>query len=404
LSFRARLTCDGVVTDSEIATLTLRTTPDRGIRNGSQWLKHLAGRVTGSSFVLREAFPAETFVRPVDFQYPGDGTNRVFVVEQGGRIYVLENTATPTKRLFLDISDRLKSGGEQGLLAMAFHPRYQQNGLFFVHYSDAEDGDTVIARYSVSATDPNAADPASEKRFLRVDQPFANHNGGQITFGNDGYLYIALGDGGSAGDPEGNGQKPSSLLGKILRIDVDTPSTGREYSIPNDNPFKNSTTFREEIWAWGLRNPFKISFDRPTGRLWAGDVGQNKLEEVDLILRGRNYGWNTMEGSQCFNPSTGCNREGLELPIAEYGRSAGQSITGGYVYRGRSIPALVGIYVYADFITGRVFGLRFGNGKTVNSQLVDTEHLVSSFGLDRENELYLLAYTTGKIFRFTKAS
>ncbi|MGH7455580.1 MAG: PQQ-dependent sugar dehydrogenase, partial [bacterium] len=289
---------------------------------------------------LQNAFPNLTFSSPVDLQHPGDGTDRIFVVEQAGIIRVFENAATATSaRTFLDIRPKVDFNGEKGLLGLAFHPNYQTNGYFYVNYVASSPRRTIIARYRVSATDPNQAVADSESVILTFNQPFDNHNGGQITFGDDGYLYIATGDGGSAGDPQGNGQSLQTLLGKILRIDVDTAAGGRNYGIPGDNPFAGNTAGnREEIYAYGLRNPWRMSFDRTTGWLWAADVGQGRFEEIDLITNGGNYGWKIMEGNSCFSPSTGCNMTSLINPIWDYGRSLGASVTGGYVYRGAKVP------------------------------------------------------------------
>ena len=267
------------------------------------------------------------------------------MVEKGGRIRIISGGNLRAEP-FLDISSLVLSrGSEQGLFAIAFHPDYRTNGIFFVHYSD-QVGDTVIARYRVSS-DPNRADPASGTKILGVDQPASNHNGGQIAFGPDGYLYIGLGDGGGAGDPQGNGQNRASLLGKILRLDVDR---GEPYAIPSDNPFRTTAGARPEIWALGLRNPWRFSFDRTTGDLFIADVGQGVVEEVDFqpatSKGGENYGWNSMEGSRCYKPATGCNRNGLVLPVAEYDHDLGCSITGGFRYRGQTVPSLrIGLFL-----------------------------------------------------------
>ncbi|MFQ5704955.1 MAG: PQQ-dependent sugar dehydrogenase, partial [Gemmatimonadales bacterium] len=276
-------------------------------------------------------------------------TSRLFVVERPGAIRIIRNgvvVATP----FLDITNLTSLGGERGLLSLAFHPQYVENGQFFVYYTDVTDGGTRVVRYNVSA-DPDVADPSSAHLIIAVDQPFNNHNGGQIAFGPDGMLYVGLGDGGSAGDPLGSGQDLSSLLGSIIRLDVDG---GDPFAIPSDNPHVADPNARDEIWVSGLRNPWRFSFDRRTGDLYIGDVGQDEVEEVDVHSAaapgGANYGWNTMEGSRCFR-STNCDTTGLTLPVLEYLHNAGGgcSITGGYVYRGSRIPALVGRYLYGDF-------------------------------------------------------
>jgi len=361
-------------------------------------------------FQTQNAFPNLTFTRPVDLQSPRDGTDRIFVVEQAGIIRVFENNANTTiSRVFLDISARVDdSFNEEGLLGLAFHPDYKNNGYFYLNYTAAPPARTVIARYRVSPTDPNQADANSELVLLTYNQPFENHNGGQVAFGPDGHLYIASGDGGSGGDPQGNGQSLRKLLGKILRIDVNNPSAGRNYGIPSDNPFVgNPTVAREEIYAYGLRNPWRISFDPVTGRLWAGDVGQNTREEIDIIENGKNYGWKIMEGSLCFSPSTGCTMTGLVKPIWEYGRSLGVSVTGGYVYRGTKVPELAGAYIYGDFGSGRIWALRYDgvNPPANPDELLDTNLPIASFGVDQNNELYICAFdfanpTNGKIYRF----
>jgi glucose/arabinose dehydrogenase len=353
-----------------------------------------------SQFQLQNAFPNLTFSRPVDLQHPGDGTDRLFVVEQAGVIRVFDNHAGATVApIFLDIRNRVNdSANEEGLLGLAFHPDYKNNGYFYVNYTANPPRRTVIARYRVT-NNPNQADPNSELIVLQFDQPFSNHNGGQLAFGPDGYLYIAAGDGGSGGDPNNNGQSLQTLLGKILRIDVNNPSGGRNYGIPSDNPFLGAGN-REEIFAYGLRNPWRMSFDPVTKWLWAGDVGQNRFEEIDIIEKGKNYGWRIMEGNACFNPSSGCNMTGLVKPIVDYGRSLGFSVTGGHVYRGSSVPALVGAYIYGDFGTGRIWALRYdGVNPPVNTELMDTNLGIASFGVDKNFELYICAFDS-RIYRF----
>ncbi|MEX0771394.1 MAG: PQQ-dependent sugar dehydrogenase, partial [Balneolaceae bacterium] len=294
-----------------------------------------------NSYEVVEAFPNLSFNRPVDLQHPGDGTHRLFVVEQSGVIHVFENDPSASeKSVFLDITDRVEDErNEEGLLGLAFHPDFETNGTFYVNYTTpgASDPDnrglTHISRFQVDADHPDQAVKESEEVILSYDQPFWNHNGGQIAFGPDGYLYIAVGDGGSGGDPQGHGQDRTTLLGTILRIDVDRQEDGNNYAIPADNPFAGNTQgYREEIFAYGLRNPWRFSFDAETGRLWTGDVGQNAYEEIDVVENGGNYGWNIMEGNHCFEPSTGCDREGLELPVWDYSQESGdKSITGGFV-------------------------------------------------------------------------
>jgi len=353
--------------------------------------------------IVETAFPNLTFTRPVDLQHPGDGSNRLFVVEQSGVISVFENDSpVQSQSTFLNIEDRVNdSGNEEGLLGLVFHPEYEQNGYFYVDYTASNPRRTVIARYSVSPGDSNSALPESEHILLEVNQPYSNHNGGQITFGPDGYLYIAFGDGGSGNDPQGNGQNRSTLLGSIVRIDVDNPDNGNEYGIPDDNPFAgNPDGHREEIYAYGLRNPWRFSFDAQTDSLWAADVGQGAYEEVDIIRSGENYGWNIMEGFHCLDGGD-CDESGLTMPIVEYGHDVGQSITGGFVYRGSNVPQLIGKYIYADFVSGRIWSLEYSGGEVIeNAELFDTDLLISTFGTDANNELFFCAFD-GKIYKFT---
>ena len=356
-------------------------------------------------FALEVAFPDLRFTRPVDLQHAGDGSDRLFVVEQAGVIRVFDNNAATTAaEVFLDISARVRdSNNEEGLLGLAFHPNYADNGLFFVSYTASSPRRSVVARYHVDANDPNRADRDSEVVIISTTQPAGNHNGGQIAFGPDGFLYLALGDGGGANDQFGHGQNRTSLLGAMLRLDVDNPDADRNYSIPSNNPFAGNTEgFREEIYAYGLRNPWRFSFDFVTGLLWAADVGQGAFEEIDLIERGGNYGWNTMEGLHCFRPATGCDQSGLVLPIHEYPHNGqAKSVTGGYVYRGPSVPELTGQYIYADFIDGRIWALDYDGQQVVqNTELLNTSLSIASFGVDQNNELYICAFDE-RIYRFT---
>jgi glucose/arabinose dehydrogenase len=352
------------------------------------------------TYKIVDAFPKISFSRPVDLQHSGDNTDRIFVVEQRGEIFVFKNDATSAdKKLFLDIMGKVKdAGNEEGLLGLAFHPNYESNGYFYVNYTASDPDRTVISRFKVSA-DPDKADPSSEFVLMEFRQPYSNHNGGQVSFGPDGYLYIAVGDGGSGGDPQGNGQNKSVLLGKILRIDVDHESGGNHYAIPADNPFAASNEFRKEIYAYGLRNPWRFSFDPTTHSLWAGDVGQNSYEEIDIIVKGGNYGWKSMEGKHCFSPSSGCNTSGLQEPVWEYGRSEGISVTGGFVYRGPALKSLTGKYIYADFGTGNIWALNAGTpADPTNDKLLDSDLNIASFGVDQKNELYICSFD-GKIYR-----
>jgi glucose/arabinose dehydrogenase len=332
---------------------------------------------------------------PVALAHPGDASRRLFVVEQAGRIRIIQNGAL-LPAPFLDIAGRVLSGGERGLLGLAFPPGYETKGHFYVDYTRQPDGATVIARYTASG---NLADPNSEQPLLTIPQPFANHNGGQLAFGpNDGFLYIAMGDGGSAGDPNDNAQNLNSLLGKILRIDVESGTA--PYAIPPSNPFASSATARGEIWDFGLRNPWRFSFDRANGDLYIGDVGQNAFEEIDFEASsspgGLNFGWRCKEGLHDFNFTGNCPSSTLVDPIAEYGHDLGISVIGGFVYRGAQNPFLAGRYFYGDFGSGRIWGIAKAN-LTPTTWLSPTVELVSglsltSFGEDDQGELYLAEY------------
>ncbi|HJX15931.1 MAG TPA: PQQ-dependent sugar dehydrogenase [Candidatus Deferrimicrobiaceae bacterium] len=336
------------------------------------------------------------FALPVQVTHAGDGSGRVFVVEQAGTIRTLDNSAALP---FLDIRDRVLSGGEQGLLSVAFPPGFAATRRFYVNYTRIQDGATVVSRFLVNS-DSRAADNGSETVLLTIAQPFSNHNGGQLAFGPDGYLYIGMGDGGSGGDPFNNAQNPASLLGKILRIDVESGQA--PYAVPASNPFLSDNTARGEIWATGLRNPWRFSFDRATGDLYIGDVGQGQFEEIDFQPSaspgGENYGWNVMEGAHCFlGPS--CDNTGLVLPVAEYDHGLGCSVSGGMVYRGAEFPSFQGTYVYGDFCTGRIWGLRKVGTTWENTLLADTTHQISAFGEDEAGNLYVASYGTGTVYR-----
>jgi glucose/arabinose dehydrogenase len=338
---------------------------------------------------------------PVDLQATDDGTGRLFVVEQAGTIRILQAGALLTTP-FLDIRTRVNFSGEMGLLGAVFHPAFAQNQRFYVNYVRllaTGQIQSVIAEYRVSAANANQADPASERILLTVNQPFANHKAGQLAFGPDKFLYIGLGDGGSGGDPLGNAQNLQTLLGKMLRIDVDRTTGALPYAIPADNPFVAGGGL-PEIWAYGLRNPFRFSFDTATGKLFVGDPGQQLFEEVDIVQKGGNFGWNVMEGLHCFNPATGCNMTGLTLPIAEYGRSEGIAVIGGYVYHGPAIPTLAGSYVFGDFGSGNIWRLTQDNsGAWQRVLLLSSGRNISSFGLDSAGELYLVDYGGGAILK-----
>ena len=353
---------------------------------------------------IAEAFPNLTFTQPVEIVSSNDESNRLFVLSQPGKIYSFAvNQNVQSANLFLDIESSILSGGEQGLLGLAFHPNFRTNRTFFVYYTKANPRRSVISKYLVSSSNPNLADVNSETVLMEIEQPYSNHNGGKIAFGSDGYLYISLGDGGSGGDPQNNGQNISTALGSILRIDIDNKDAGKEYSIPSDNPFINNSTAAKEIYAYGLRNVWKFNFDYETNLLWAADVGQNEYEEINLIENGKNYGWRLMEGFHCYNPSN-CNQTGLSLPIHEYGHndSGGYSVTGGHVYRGIEASELVGKYIYGDFISGNIWALVYSNNTVLSNQLIfETNYTISTFGEDENRNLYFADYNSGKIYKIT---
>jgi len=340
-----------------------------------------------------------------------DGTGRLFVVSKAGRIRIVNNgtvLATP----FLDISSSVSKGGEQGLLGLAFHPSFKTNRKLYVDFTNAA-GDTVIREYRASAGNPNVVDRASGRTLLTIHQPYANHNGGMLAFGPGGYLFIGMGDGGSGGDPGNRAQRIDTLLGKILRINVNGTSSKHQYLIPRSNPYVGRTG-RNEIWQRGLRNPWRFSFDRTNGNLWIGDVGQNTYEEVDRAPKtstgpGRNvnWGWRVMEGRHCYRPATGCNRTGKKLPLTEYSHAANGrcAISGGYVYRGSAIPALAGWYVYGDYCSGEVWAVRAtASAPATPVRLIGpgTGRLISGFGEGNGGELYLCDLN-GTVYRIDRA-
>ncbi len=339
---------------------------------------------------------ASGFTRPLYVGHAADGSGRLFVIDQPGVIKVVRSGATST---WFDIRTKVgSSGNEQGLLGMAFHPDFAANGFLFVSYTDRA-GDTAIERYTVPNPASGSPDPASARRILSVDQPYSNHNGGGIAFGPDGYLYVGLGDGGGAGDPQRNGQNKNVLLGKMLRLDVDVP-TG--YAVPSTNPFAAGGG-RGEIWAYGLRNPWRWSFDRATGDLWIADVGQNLVEEVNLQAAssagGENYGWSEWEGHYPYRPGA-ATLAGKTFPVIEYAHSGLVcAVTGGFVYRGSAIPALAGSYVYADYCTGQVWAARGAAAAWVSAQILDASFMISSFGEDERGEIYVADHSGGRVWR-----
>jgi glucose/arabinose dehydrogenase len=344
--------------------------------------------------------------QPVDIAAPDDGSGRVFVAEQPGRIRVVQDGVLVDEP-FLDIRERIASGGERGLLGLALHPDFPEDPRFFVNYTD-RNGDTVIAEYRLDAGGAVVGDRGSERILLRIDQPFGNHNGGALVFGPDGMLYIATGDGGSAGDPQGNGQRLDTLLGKVLRIDVDAPgSTGNGYGIPGDNPFLDEDGAMPEIWLTGLRNPWRIRFDDLTGDLWIGDVGQGAWEEIDVAPAGAgglNFGWNRMEGFECFEPSDGCDESGLTLPVAAYGHDLGCAVIGGVVVRDSAQPLLNGGYVFSDSCSGNLWLLDpAGSGRREPMLERKTGRSISSIALDADGTVLATALE-GDLLRIRAAT
>jgi glucose/arabinose dehydrogenase len=335
----------------------------------------------------------------------GDGSGRLFVAEQGGQIRVVrDGKLLPDP--FLDVSAEISAGGERGLLGLAFHPNFPDDPRFFVDFTDTN-GNTHVSSFSVDAASPDRAVPGSEKQLVFVEQPYANHNGGGLAFGPDGDLYIALGDGGSGGDPHGNGQKLSTMLGKILRVDVGGPDA-TTYTVPPDNPFVGTSTAEPSIFLYGLRNPWRFSFDRTTGDLWIGDVGQSNWEEIDVVragTSGQNFGWNRMEGSHCFRPQTGCDESGLTLPVAEYSHQSGCTVIGGYVYRGSAQPALAGGYLFTDYCSGNIWAIDAASDRPQEPVEVGQGGAsLSSFGEDESGELYVTALSPGWLMKVVATS
>jgi len=337
--------------------------------------------------------------QPLDIEQPADGSNRFFIVEQGGTIRIVQNNQLAAQP-FLDISSKVTDSNEMGLLGMTFHPGFPQDRRFYINYVRTVAGQiqSVIAEYQLSAGNPDFSDPASERILLVVNQVgnFTNHKAGQLAFGPDGLLYFGLGDGGSGGDPFGNGQNTQTLLGKLMRINVDSTSVGLPYAIPADNPFANGGG-RPEIYAIGFRNPWRFSFDGPTGRLILADVGQNAFEEIDIVQRGGNYGWNTMEGMHCFQPASGCDMTGLSLPITEIPHPDATAAIGGFIYHGTLLPGRQGQYIFGD-LNGKIRMLQPDN-PGISSLLLDSGLTISSFGRDQDGELYVLDYANGRMFQ-----
>lgn len=369
------------------------------------FLNYAPGHLAGG-WGVEEAFPKLTFNYPVDITYVPDGSRQLMVLEQPGVVRIFSNQYdTDTARIVLDIRSRVSYGGEAGLLGLALHPEFRQNGFIFLNYTrkNGDSLETVVARYQVDLAD-YTADPASEIVVIRFYQPYDNHNGGSLQFGKDGFLYIGVGDGGSWADPFDNGQNKKSLLGKILRIDVDGKSKGN-YGIPADNPFAGDPDgAAEEIFAYGLRNPWRMSFDTETGALWVGDVGQNKREEIDVVVKGGNYGWRLKESIDCYKPDRNCEIPGLIDPILDLPQDKGEhSVTGGFVYRGKKWPGLYGKYIFGDYVSRRIFALTFKNDKAVKNDIL-TENVgsISSFGVDENQEILICDHASGKILMLKK--
>lgn len=337
------------------------------------------------SYQIVEAYPALSFSQPLGYVW-SEARKKAYVVERGGLILEFEDSADVKGfNIFADLTDKVSvSATERGLLGFAFHPDYEDNGLYYVNYTT--ESDTVI-------------ESSEDEIVMKFPQPYSNHNGGHIAFGNDGYLHIAVGDGGSAGDPQGNAQNLSSIYGKLLRIDIDKKSGTKNYSIPPDNPFADGRVDAlPEIFAYGLRNPWKFSIDEMTGKIMAGDVGQNRIEEIDEIVRGGNYGWNIMEGTSVYKDDKVTDKATHIPPVTEYQHPDGKSVTGGYIYRGEILNGLYGYYIYGDFVTGRVWAYDFENGES--REILETGLNISSFGLDRNGEILIVDYS-GKLFRIT---
>ena len=359
---------------------------------------------SGTGLTVDVGVAVDGFDAPLDVTNAGDGSGRLFVVEQAGRIRVVKD-GTLVEKPFLDITGRIASGGERGLLGLAFHPDYPTDPRFFVNYTD-RDGNTVVSSFTVSPTDPDVADPDSETSLMHIGQPFANHNGGAVVFGPDGMLYIATGDGGSGGDPQGNGQRLDTYLGKILRIDVDPPvGSATSYEVPPDNPFLSTAGAKPEIWLYGLRNPWRMRFDHATGDLWIGDVGQNAWEEVDVVRAGRkglDFGWNVTEANHCFNPSSGCDQTGLTLPVAEYDHDFGCAVIGGVVVRDPSQGRLDGGYLFGDACSDNLWVLDPA-GDTLREATLVTKmgRSLSSIGEGEDGSVYATSLGSGELLRIS---
>ena len=366
-----------------------------------------SGAFDPSGFTVDVAVAVSGFDSPLDVTNAGDGSGRLFVVEQAGRIRLVKGGAL-VERPFLDITGRIASGGERGLLGLAFHPDYPKDPRFFVNYTD-RDGNTVVSQFTVSGADPDLGVPGSEVVLMHIAQPFENHNGGAVVFGPDGMLYIATGDGGSGGDPQGNGQRLDTHLGKILRIDVNVaPGSSIAYQVPADNPFVTTAGAKPEIWFYGLRNPWRIRFDRETGDLWIGDVGQNAWEEIDVARAGQkglDYGWNIMEATHCFNPSSGCDQTGLTLPVAEYDHDLGCAVIGGVVVRDPSQGRLNGGYLFGDACSDNLWLMDPAGDQLRKAALVaKMGRTLSSIGEAEDGSVYATNLESGELLRISSVA
>lgn len=363
-----------------------------------------SGSFDPTGMTVDVAVAVDGFDSPLDVTNAGDGSGRLFVVEQAGRIRVVKDGAL-VERPFIDITGRIASGGERGLLGLAFHPDYPTDPRLFVNYTDL-DGNTVISSFTFSGTDPDIADPDSETLLMHITQPFANHNGGAVEFGPDGMLHVATGDGGSGGDPQGNGQRLDTHLGKILRIDVDVaPGAATAYAVPEDNPFVNQADAKPEIWLYGLRNPWRIRFDRENGDLWIGDVGQNAWEEIDVARAGQkglNYGWNTMEGAHCFSPQSGCDQTGLVLPVTEYENGVGCAVIGGVVVRDPTQGRLDGGYLFGDACSDNLW-LIDPAGEAMREPVIVAKmgRSLSSIGEAEDGSVFATSLGSGELLRIS---
>jgi glucose/arabinose dehydrogenase len=404
--------CSPSVSPSTPTATSHAPTPAATAPGGSGAPSPAASAGAGGSFdptgvTVDVAVAVSGFDSPVDVTNAGDGSGRLFVVEQAGRIRLVKDGAL-VERPFLDITGRIASGGERGLLGLAFHPDYPSDPRFFVDYTDT-DGNTVVSQFTVSGADPDSGDPNSEVVLMHIAQPFANHNGGAVVFGPDGMLYIATGDGGSAGDPQGNGQRLDTYLGKILRVDVDVaPGSSTAYQVPADNPFATTAGAKPEIWFYGLRNPWRIRFDRETDDLWIGDVGQNAWEEIDVARAGQkglDYGWNIMEATHCFNPSSGCDPTGLTVPVAEYDHSLGCAVIGGVVVRDSRQGRLDGGYLFGDACSDNLWLMDPAGDELRAATLVaKMGRTLSSIGEGEDGSVYATSLDKGELLRISAGS